>query len=1303
MWGFRVNPVKILILSWDAGGQGSHPPTPDKPGENQGHLGTKGRFVTGEWLVRRGARRAHIEHDSIKEAIKVRSTKEMAYGARIELDVEKLRPEAEPFPYSSRSCTHQAAELGASLSRDSQLLRITQQTEITGRADAIIQETRAWSRKPAGSVVGILGMFAQPGEEGTDRRGLRSCRERRRADRSQAIDCGGCQDTARGRKAAGAPADAEAGKLAVFPQLLVPGISPLFLGLYVKLRHSVTTGDLFVPLLLLAFCSHPTTDGGAHDKSILVIFQVLLEHMAQRGVRPWAVLGAGGWGSVALEKVTNVSLADGMDQMKNCSFYPGLELVQLKYKYKARIFLEESLSFGVLGEHDRGVTEHFGINIDHIDLISANTEHSLASLLLQLRPSTSWKKIQEKCKRIHKALQGISGLRVVGEFISPAFHLLLEENTGCREREVKLLQEIVTQCTDRGIAAVVTGEQTEEELEKAVSTVSKSPEERENLRAEEKKSTNRSEVTQRGHGERRRGRPPHAWGPPKEEKMTGDEDVDLCPGPQNSCTTLKPFCNEPGDKSRMLRGAALEAEKHLFVCTGVCTEGTLDLGYDYPSPCDIRSSILTGARYHGDGKMLRKRFSRRNSGAANDNFLTLAASIMYKALLTTKQETHEKGTALESKGPREIDLIIIWVVVSSVVATGSPELRSPDLDGVMNPPGAQNFPRVSKFQEVIIGTPVLSFCKTPALNSGCEEFPSDSKIQAVTMGTNHCGKIEKNIIGAIKTKGVRSYLDTSNSYHLAEIALSFKMPEEGKHFCCNLKCKRKNVELLDFTLQTPLILDVKKMEEQNNNPKKDAENSLGVGRVGQMSDSTRGIIKDWGFIFYSEAIFVMLVILFYTDTRGEGRILSLHPYNPQWLPSACDSKTPYGFTKYTDSQQGKPEHQNVANERGDYFQRSLASPALRSMGRTLREDHEVIALGSEPNLWENATCTRMEEYGASLKSGAIVEVSLIDVFFLADEGPSSNSAIPGQCVMGQPSSCRAATDHLCLPAKTSIQQCQSDTNSLNNKTGVKSCDNNAKREVGFHCSVKPKASVDCALTCKAMEATTKALTLLKPLVLQMEVEHDGDIVIQQEWQGDLDRALTRLIGHLEGFVVRIAHDPFTNACNLISAPSTVFHETGRRKEVEDKHHHVCLNPITHKNLEKALNSMDLCIKSGKDLEVLSGRERVSLGEGPPPSIQSREGSCGPWQAQDTTLDRLDEESPQKECHRPPSRKGDCFNGDNCQLGQVCRLSRTPGERTPAKKTGRVQPEDKYIHKGAVADADGVVKRITHGCQGREIL
>lgn len=37
----------------------------------------------------------------------------------------------------------------------------------------------------------------------------------------------------------------------------------------------------------------------------------------------------------------------------------------------------------------------------------------------------------------------ISGLKVVGESLSPALHLQLEESTGSREKDVKLLQEIV--------------------------------------------------------------------------------------------------------------------------------------------------------------------------------------------------------------------------------------------------------------------------------------------------------------------------------------------------------------------------------------------------------------------------------------------------------------------------------------------------------------------------------------------------------------------------------------------------------------------------------------------------------------------------------------------------------------------------------------------------------------------------------------------------------------------------------------------------------------------------------------------
>ncbi|XP_065096707.1 serine palmitoyltransferase 1 isoform X2 [Paramisgurnus dabryanus] len=202
------------------------------------------------------------------------------------------------------------------------------------------------------------------------------------------------------------------------------------------------------------------------------------------------------------------------------------ELVKLKYKYKVRIFLEESMSFGVLGEHGRGVTEHFGVNIDDIDLISSNMENALASIggfccgrsfvidhqrlsgqgycfSASLPPMLASAAIEalnimeedpgifnilrNKCKQVHKALQGIMGLKIAGESFAPALHLQLENSTGSRENDLKLLRMIVDYCMDRQIAltlaryldkeerflpppsirVVVTVEQTEEEIENA--------------------------------------------------------------------------------------------------------------------------------------------------------------------------------------------------------------------------------------------------------------------------------------------------------------------------------------------------------------------------------------------------------------------------------------------------------------------------------------------------------------------------------------------------------------------------------------------------------------------------------------------------------------------------------------------------------------------------------------------------------------------------------------------------------------------------------------------------------------------
>uniref|UniRef100_A0A8C3AXX7 Serine palmitoyltransferase 1 n=1 Tax=Cyclopterus lumpus TaxID=8103 RepID=A0A8C3AXX7_CYCLU len=208
------------------------------------------------------------------------------------------------------------------------------------------------------------------------------------------------------------------------------------------------------------------------------------------------------------------------------------ELVTLKYKYKVRIFLEESMSFGVLGEHGRGVTEHFGVNIDDIDLISANMENAVASIggfccgrsfvidhqrlsgqgycfSASLPPMLAAAAIEAlnimeedpgtgsafNCclltpRLCHLSALGIC-LKLVGVQSAPALHLQLERSSGSRDSDMQLLRTIVEYCLERRVAltlarylekeerflpspsirVVVTVEQTEEDVHNAVSCI----------------------------------------------------------------------------------------------------------------------------------------------------------------------------------------------------------------------------------------------------------------------------------------------------------------------------------------------------------------------------------------------------------------------------------------------------------------------------------------------------------------------------------------------------------------------------------------------------------------------------------------------------------------------------------------------------------------------------------------------------------------------------------------------------------------------------------------------------------------
>jgi len=55
------------------------------------------------------------------------------------------------------------------------------------------------------------------------------------------------------------------------------------------------------------------------------------------------------------------------------------KIIELKYKYKYRLILDESLSFGILGKTGRGITEHLGIPVDNIEMIVGSMANTMGA------------------------------------------------------------------------------------------------------------------------------------------------------------------------------------------------------------------------------------------------------------------------------------------------------------------------------------------------------------------------------------------------------------------------------------------------------------------------------------------------------------------------------------------------------------------------------------------------------------------------------------------------------------------------------------------------------------------------------------------------------------------------------------------------------------------------------------------------------------------------------------------------------------------------------------------------------------
>lgn len=55
------------------------------------------------------------------------------------------------------------------------------------------------------------------------------------------------------------------------------------------------------------------------------------------------------------------------------------EIVQLKKKYKAYIYLDEAHSVGAMGPHGRGVVDYFGLNPRDVDIMMGTFTKSFGS------------------------------------------------------------------------------------------------------------------------------------------------------------------------------------------------------------------------------------------------------------------------------------------------------------------------------------------------------------------------------------------------------------------------------------------------------------------------------------------------------------------------------------------------------------------------------------------------------------------------------------------------------------------------------------------------------------------------------------------------------------------------------------------------------------------------------------------------------------------------------------------------------------------------------------------------------------
>lgn len=185
-------------------------------------------------------------------------------------------------------------------------------------------------------------------------------------------------------------------------------------------------------------------------------------------------------------------IAEGI-YMTTGEICPLRELVELRKKYKLRLFLDESVSFGTIGSHGRGLSEHANVDRNEIDLICSSLENSVASIggfcvgstfivehqrlsglgycfsasappsltqaaitaldLFEKEPQM-FQQLNDVCVKLQSKLTNLSRFSVGGNELSPVKHLYLKSTCEDWKQESELLRKFADECMKEKLAVV---------------------------------------------------------------------------------------------------------------------------------------------------------------------------------------------------------------------------------------------------------------------------------------------------------------------------------------------------------------------------------------------------------------------------------------------------------------------------------------------------------------------------------------------------------------------------------------------------------------------------------------------------------------------------------------------------------------------------------------------------------------------------------------------------------------------------------------------------------------------------------